>query len=355
MADNGDELFSFLDSESPKDPDDQEWMPEEEPGARAEADSEQEQEYDGLAQSRRREIRILALIALSVGLFGAWWIGANLWQLSKAEPPGLTLSIRGPGAFAGITYLAGIRWLPADVEVGPRPRLLIGDRELTPLAAGAASVPVAVGQPVPLQVAVASETGRGRHRGEVLLRPVESESGAPELRIPVDIEVVGGIWSRSWSTARWGLIATAALVVLFYGFCLLVVPSPRGTLSVALDGDPRPEARVRLKPPWYSILRPWRRSWIPLQSLARRSGIGELARARGGLLFLGSTLPLLETSADRRGLVVERAPARGAGARERTDARFARIGSTALMVETRVYRIRHSTSPRGVRIRYSGS
>ena len=308
-----------------------------------------------LAQSVRRQARILAglaLFTLAVALFG---ILLNLIGLSKATPPPMSLVVLGPVQATGQLVSPILVWSrsPSEGEGLRRPRVLLDRSELQPGEAGR-SLPI--GSEAPLQILVDSEVDLGVHLGELQFRRQgESPSATEAVSIPIRIEVFGGVFSRSWLIARWWLGGTAVLLGALYALCVLIVPRPRGSLVLSDELSGRPSVRVGLRPTAMGYLFPWNRAWIPLEVVARWGGQPGLKPLRGGLFFLASHLVRLETRLRTQGRVLEKAPAKGNGTDVARGTRFRPALETSLMAESQVFRIRSFDSERGIRLRYQAS
>ena len=271
------------------------------PGLPAAALSKEEEaqrrELESLLSIRRREMRAAAwiasiLIALTV-YFGV--LNAVLLYREYPQPFGLELS-QPSGLHLVASYRPAILWRShADYHgVVKRPTLLLGGAQIPSASARRSRTDPVIGlnQLSQLRIVVPADTTPGLHEGRLLLDRVSGDPDLPEhLSQPVKVGVVGGFW-KSWRLFGGWLVGVLIFFCLFYLFCMWMYPRPSGTIYLEqYGGTSSRKSHVALKMRRLAYLMPWKRSSVPLRTIAKRAALPHFDLRAGSLEFRMRGIP----------------------------------------------------------------
>lgn len=257
-------------------------------------------EAEHMLYLRRREMRAAAwiaaiLLALTM-YFGA--LNALLLYREYPKPFGLKLS-QSKGSQLVASYRPAIIWRSHAGYQGVvrRPILLLGGARIPSASSRRHGSDPMIGldQLAELRIVVPSGTTPGLHQGRLLLDRVSGDPDLPEqLSQAVKVGVIGGFWSSWWLFGSW-LIVMLIFLTLFYAFCVWMFPRPAGRIYVQQSGGTIPrKGHVELKMRRLAYLMPWKRSSVPLRTIAKRAALPHFDLPAGSLEFRTRDIPYLD-------------------------------------------------------------
>jgi hypothetical protein len=258
----------------------------------------------------------------ALALLTLYFLGLNFFLLFEIQPRPFHLdmisshySLDTPGAELHLAWAP----LSATGERGDRvvrPRIMVGERELTPGGAdsGASSAGVSIQGPVTLEVISPADVTTGMHRGTLTLRlPGVAAENHPTC--PIEIEFTQNPW-RVWFIARSWLIVALLLLGATHLLCVSLFPPPSGSLHVSgslstlsyANGDSSGRS-IRLHLDRLAMLLPWRRSRLSLTGVLDQGGIGSANCPDGTLWFPeGGKAPILMMKGEPKPTLYHRLP-----------------------------------------------